>query len=237
MSRRTVLYPEIARLREEERLTWKEIGERFGLALQTVQGYYTDPTGARDRARKAKTDGWCVDCGCRTVGDGSYTPARCRPCENERQKAPGTRAERAYAGTPRWSDEEILAAIRSAASGGVVSQPMYAAAYARRPGCMPSLPTVIKRFDRWALAVEAAGLRTRGRVKDGPRSDRTPTRGLLLAIDECVAARELGRFPTYNEYEGWASEVGAISGQTIRNRFGTWLAAMDAYEAYLGEPR
>jgi hypothetical protein len=80
MTKRERLYPEIKRLRERDGLTWREIGERLGVSLTTACDYYLDPTGDSARARKAKTNGACRDCGQPTTSDGSYIPERCRPC-------------------------------------------------------------------------------------------------------------------------------------------------------------
>lgn len=81
MTRREALHPRIVALRAEG-LTWREIGERVGLALSTVQSYGTDPDGAKDRTRKARADGACRDCGVRTVSDGGRSPERCTPCRD-----------------------------------------------------------------------------------------------------------------------------------------------------------
>jgi hypothetical protein len=87
MTKRERLYPEIKRLREAEGLMWREIGERLELSLTTVHQYYSDPDGSKVAARKAKTNGVCIDCGGRTVGDGSTTPMRCRRCNGQHERA------------------------------------------------------------------------------------------------------------------------------------------------------
>jgi predicted transcriptional regulator len=56
MTRREELFPEIRRLREDEGLIWREIGERLGLAQTTVKDYYKDPSGEAVAARKAASD-------------------------------------------------------------------------------------------------------------------------------------------------------------------------------------
>jgi hypothetical protein len=63
MTRREELFPEIRRLREDEGLIWREIGDRLGLAKTTVFAYYTDPTGEAERARKAQYQRPCEKCG------------------------------------------------------------------------------------------------------------------------------------------------------------------------------
>lgn len=67
MTRRAELLPVIRDLREGEGLTWREVGERLGLSLQTVHGYYSDPEGLRAAAAKAKSQRAhrqpCPECG------------------------------------------------------------------------------------------------------------------------------------------------------------------------------
>lgn len=81
MNAREEIAPRIVALRAEG-LTWREIGERVGLALSTVQQYGTDPDGTRARARKAKYAGTCVDCGTATHGHNgrAAAPKRCGSC-------------------------------------------------------------------------------------------------------------------------------------------------------------
>jgi hypothetical protein len=87
MTRREQLGAEANALRAQG-LTWREIGEQLGLHLHTIHDYATDPTGEKARARKAKNDGACVDCGARTVSSGSRVPPeRCHHCACERKRA------------------------------------------------------------------------------------------------------------------------------------------------------
>jgi hypothetical protein len=73
------MHPRIVALRAEG-LTWREIGERVGLALSTVADYGTDPDGSRARARKAKQAGGCADCGASTSYGTGRPSERCMPC-------------------------------------------------------------------------------------------------------------------------------------------------------------
>jgi hypothetical protein len=77
---RAELYEQVRRLRDEEGLLWREIGERLGLNFRTVQGAYSDPTGENDRARKRKQYGACVDCGTPVSYSTGGTAERCRLC-------------------------------------------------------------------------------------------------------------------------------------------------------------
>lgn len=93
MTRREQLYPEIRRLREDEGLVWREIGERLGIALQTAQSYYADPTGEEDRARKAKFDRPCGACGkmLRLNGNEPDRTGLCRTCIGANKRADSRR--------------------------------------------------------------------------------------------------------------------------------------------------
>jgi hypothetical protein len=227
MTKRERLYPEIKRLREAEGLMWREIAERIGLALQTVQDYYSDPDGSKVAARKAKTDGACLDCGGRTVGDGSYTPERCAGCRAEYE---GTmEARRANSATrlghPRqWTRERIIAALRGAAVDGYLTCVMYDQAYARAArGTMPSRPIVLTRFNKWAQALDAAGLQ--GGSRHAYR-ERLTAESCELAVSDCVA--DLGGSPTACEYDDWAKRTGAPSLSIVKIRCGSYLGALDA---------
>lgn len=56
------MYPEIKRLREEEGLTFREIGERLEMPLRTAYDYYRDPDRAKaregDQKRRAQGRSW-----------------------------------------------------------------------------------------------------------------------------------------------------------------------------------
>lgn len=49
--KRAERYEQVRALREDEGLKWREIAERIGIALTTVQDVYNDPTGERKNAR------------------------------------------------------------------------------------------------------------------------------------------------------------------------------------------
>lgn len=85
MTKRERLYPEIKRLREEECLKWREVGERVGLSLKTAYDYYSDPTGVTHRARLQKSYASrfraCAKCGGRACPDGDVR--LCMACHVE----------------------------------------------------------------------------------------------------------------------------------------------------------
>jgi hypothetical protein len=73
----------------------REIAERMGVAISTVEGYLNDPDGARLQARKASYAAACESCGGPTNGSGGRVrqARRCRACIE-------------------WPDEAIIDAIR-----------------------------------------------------------------------------------------------------------------------------
>lgn len=76
---------EAIRLREEEGLIYREIGERLGVSTGTAFEWCADPDGSRLRARKAGYRGACIKCGATTSGCNGpgKAPLRCIPCGQE----------------------------------------------------------------------------------------------------------------------------------------------------------
>lgn len=78
----------IARRLRADGLKFREIAERMGVAISTVDSWLNDPGGTRLKARQATYAGRCVDCG--AVTDGHAGPGkasqRCMGC-NGRQAA------------------------------------------------------------------------------------------------------------------------------------------------------
>lgn len=155
---------EIRRLRDDEGLLLREIAERLGIAISTVQDYYTDPDGSKARARKAKNHGVCIDCGAETRNSGSakYVPERCRACFDARPKK-------------YWTRERIIEAICEwvAEYGEPPTAMQWSPSQARRAGLgwmaerwesgeWPVLTTVQKAFGSWNAGIAAAGFTPRG---------------------------------------------------------------------------
>lgn len=211
MSRRAELVPAIQRLRDVEGLMWREIGERLGIAKNTAWMYYNDPDGSLARARKAKTNGVCLDCGGPTISDGSHVPERCRSCRAAYQH------EARY-----WTPERIIEAIRRWADEHD-GEPPSATQWLNgdRPDWAPTVFTVQYEFGTWNRGIEAAGFEsvTRGRR----RTDRTRD-DYIAAIQRW--AREHGAPPTQR---GWARAADGYPSSTgVAYVFGSWNAAVAA---------
>ncbi len=90
-----------------------------------------------------------------------------------------------------------------------------------------------KRFDgRWNSAIEAIGLqgqmgRTPGGTKFSEQDYLTYLRAYLKHTEDS------GRAVSFNSYVAWVKDVepSAPSCASLRQKFGTWLAALDAARA------
>lgn len=167
MSGRQQMRPRIVELRERG-LTFAQIGARLGLSRTTVHDYYSDPTGERARARKAKTNGTCRDCGATTTSDGSYTPERCKACAPKAQKA----AYRAWTiecmqewnrrfGQPPAARDWNQSMARTQGALDVIAR------YEATGRPWPCSTGVQGAFGSWNAAMKAAGFTPRGYGEHG----------------------------------------------------------------------
>ncbi len=125
---------------------------------------------------------------------------------------------RSGASSKRYSDEELVAGVRHAAShlGRVPTSTQYAKLSAQLG--LPSIASIHNRLT-WAGALKAAGF-------PPPVRRRTYevkwTRELCLELLAGVAVK-FGHIPSYQEYEEiYHNEAGLPSGPTVRNRVGGW---------------
>lgn len=229
--KRAERYAQLRALRDEG-LLLREIAARTGLSISTVNGVLCDPTGERARARKARNDGTCADCGARTGSSGARTPPRrCRPCANAQEASIGVRRRKSarLRGRVKWTDDEILGVLRGFADGQRLTGVAYDTARRAAAVPLPSRATVELRYGSWARACDAAGLT--GCHRDTGPPPISPA-VCLDALARC--AIDLGRaFPAYADYEEWhAFTPGTPSGSIIRRRLGgSWVSALDALAA------
>ena len=139
----------------------REIADQLGLALSTVHKYRRDPEGERERARREGYRGQCRVCGRATSGSEGpgRAPRWCPDC------APAQRR--------RWSDEQLLEAIRDwvRLTGAPPStydwSPAHApeghagaARYLNELGRWPNARSVARRFGSLGEAVRRADVRS-----------------------------------------------------------------------------
>lgn len=117
----------------------------------------------------------------------------------------------------RYTDEELFAALRLAAS--LEGEPLHVFPYqkvAAKHG-LPAHMTFIKRFGSWSKACELAG------IKPGKT---VVTRAVLYSKQDCLDAIRESKAKTYDGYAAWAKgRKGYPSGQTVRTRWGRWSVA------------
>ncbi len=195
----------------------------------TPQGGGRPRKWCSERCRKGQYAGECIDCGAPTNGYAGPGQAaeRCPSCRIKFEKTDFDHAAKQSAqklGRNQWTNEQILAAIRRTAKNGVASKDAYNIAREANRAAFPSVPIIARRYGRWALAVQAAGLRVH-RATPGYYANRRPDSVLLSAVRDCAAV--LGRRPTYSEYEAWARLTGAPSGPSVRARLGAWVPACE----------
>lgn len=219
-------YAQVKALRDEG-LLLREIGERTGIARSTVADLLSDPTGEKARERKAKVHGFCVDCGSLTFNSGSPdVPKRCRECALAHSGEMEVRRNLSIKriGCVKWTNDDLIALVRSVAVDGRISKPMWEAAREADP-LMPSFNVAVRRFDTWANLCARAGVRTVGGTS-GPYKNRISPEECLRWLQRC--ADDIGRVPPCYVYDKWHREhEGSPSQQTIRNRFGSWFAAAE----------
>jgi len=137
----------------------REIAHQLGLAPKTIAEYRRDPEGDALRERRKGYRGECDRCGRQTHGSDGPTrgPRWCPDC------APLARR--------RWSDEQLLEAIRDWTAQTGAAPTIYdwspahapeghpgAARYLAEPRRWPNARSVARRFGSLAAAIERAGV-------------------------------------------------------------------------------
>jgi DNA-binding CsgD family transcriptional regulator len=121
-----------------------------------------------------------------------------------------------------WEDEEILSALKEAASlAGNLTVTSYAAAVKTGAVDGPTPAVVLHRFGGWVRACEAAGI-----VSISAPRKRWGVSSSQILNDLIRFLDEPGTSKTAAAYERWARSNNAISLGTIRNKIGGWSAAL-----------
>ncbi|HEY9563026.1 MAG TPA: hypothetical protein VIR30_04575 [Nocardioides sp.] len=118
----------------------------------------------------------------------------------------------------RWSDDDMLGAVRAAAAGheGALTLTAYDAWRARHGG--PSGIGIIRRFGKWSVACQGAGLDT---VVTTTKKSAYSDEAIVEAVRRYLADPESRA--SYGGYREWAKgRDGVPSGPTVRTRFPAW---------------
>lgn len=208
-----------------KKLTFATVCQGCGGPLPASKGPGPKRKWCSERCRRSQHRGVCVDCGGPT--DGSNGPGkeseRCLACHIASSRTLEARRAHSVAvtGCGKYSDAVILARLREAAVDGVCSVTIYERA---RQAGWPSVSLVITRFGYWRVAVEAAGLRTKGARRVYARRWTVPR--MLAVLLACEM--DLGHLPTVSEFDQWSRSHDAPSACLVRDRFGGWIRALDA---------
>lgn len=240
---RLALAAEVRRLRDVEHLTHRDIAARLRISRSYANELDLDPEGLKTRARKDSYRGVCTDCGGPTTGaEGpAKVPVRCASCANARQHA-----------DRYWTRDTIVAAFqRFAIVNGrspTTTDVMYPYPSIRRQlsperiadaeraaaaAPLPLFSTVVREFESWPLALQAAGLDAAPTGGAGHRG--TTLRGARMARVYHVLHRN-GDGGLHEQTVEALSAEQAI--EKIADAEGEWIAVLDsAWFAAPVEPR
>lgn len=222
----------LARELRSRGLRLREIAAELEVAISTVDSWLNDPGGERLKARKHSYRGRCERCGAATDGSSgrAHAPRLCSRCFRG-QPHSLERAQRLGRGrqSTRYSDEDLLEAMRRGDALGLRTAP----SYAKRAGehHLPSMATLIHRFGSWNHARRQAGLSTR--QSNRRAYDRIEAGRCLEAIAAVWSAR--GEPPTFHGYDK-ARRPGDPCAATIRTRCGSWTRALEMASALVAGP-
>ena len=154
-----------------------------------------------------------------------------REDELSRMTKESERRSRMGRGSKTYTNEEMLSCLQEASNslGGILATTSYKEFASQRTfedgRAWPGPQSIFGRFGSWVDALHVAGL---------PANRRSPIAGhRLFEEGHCIDAvrhvgRETGRAPTASSYDEMAraSNGGLPSLATVRNRCGSWLAAL-----------
>jgi len=209
----------------EQGMVAREIAEQLGLTRSMVASVLADPDGSKQKKRRERYRGTCIDCGGPTDGSCGYASCtlRCAACaavfQHENRK---------------WTRETIIDAIQRWAA--VHGRPPSALDWVRsdQENNYPAFSSCYRQkgikeppFETWADAIEAAGFK---RPRVGLYEGRTDwTRENII---EWIVAyhHENGEPPHQDDLKGGPAYA------TICSRFGTFGNAIVA-AGYTPHPR
>ncbi len=134
-----------------------------------------------------------------------------------------------------WSDKEITEGV---ARAGTYQWPLSSVKYDELLALGeiqgPSSVRISQRLGSWSSACAAAGVESVPHVRGDYQSRWTDDDLLGLVADYLRSPGTTGTFAGYNAWRT-ASQLDAPSGQTVRNRLGSWTAAKQRAIAYISE--
>lgn len=154
-------------------LTNRQIAAQLGVTMSAIRNIINDPDGSKQKARRARYQGTCIDCG--GVTDGSngraLAPERCSPCRHIYEQSEEHRLS-----IQQWPADLLLDRIREWANiyGEPPATPDWCPWHARylgdearakrwedADGYWPWFTIVVRRFGSWSAGIAAAGFTPR----------------------------------------------------------------------------
>lgn len=185
-----------------------------GISRSYYRALISDPDGSKEKLRKERYKGTCVDCGAVTTYG---APTRCVPCARRRQHE-----------NRKWTPERIIADIQD--WNRIYGQPPRAKDWLLQPPDdgtpgfrrWPHVGIIQKEFGSWSNALEAAGFERReighyDRFLSGRVRAWTKER-ILKAIREWVS--EYGDPPSSTQWS-WSGSNHPCRA-TVIEHFGNW---------------
>lgn len=140
-----------ARARLDAGDTYKQVAADMDLTVSGLKNLVYDPDGSKQKARRERYQGTCVDCGAKTDGSNgrANAPKRCAKCAADAQH------DERY-----WTRETIIEAIkrfgREHGRAPVATDWLYGKHGVNGSG-YPWPGFLIREFGSWANGIEAAG--------------------------------------------------------------------------------
>ena len=140
------------------------------------------------------------------------------------------------AGCQRWSDSDLIAALRSVSGGKALTGVAYDMERDRSPGNLPSRALIVSRFGSWSNALSAAGLPLSGVPRSKYRRRWSDSECAEIVNRFVQWGETNGVDPRYSAFEAWLSR-GRDNGEDlpsaplIRLRLGRWFQALQASRA------